>query len=167
VAECQSGGVEGLSRRGLFQQLRRPALGSGDPAAAAATVDRISDYWVAHVAKMDPNLVSPSGVELQPEKIDHVKPRHHRGIGSGGSTGRGHDHPLPVLLLSANRGIDLDWALIQMTPHQSGITPAHPAGGNGGAEPAVGNVGLGHDHEARRIPVQPVDDARTPFCASG
>jgi hypothetical protein len=77
MAECQSGGVEGLSRRGLFQQLSRPALGPGDPPAATPTVDRIADHRVAQVAKMDPDLVSPSGMKLQPEEFDHVKPRHH------------------------------------------------------------------------------------------
>ena len=85
MAECQSGGVEGLPWRGLLQRFSRPALGSRDPPAATATVDRIPNHRVAQMAEMDPDLVSPSGVELQPEKVDHVKARHDRGIGSGGS----------------------------------------------------------------------------------
>jgi hypothetical protein len=166
MAECQSSGVESLSRRNLFQQFSRPALGSGDPAAPPATVDRISHHGMAQVGQMDPDLVGPTAMEFQPEKLDYIEPRHHRGIGSGGSTGGGHDHSLPVLLVSAYRGIDLDRASVQMAPRQSGIAAADPAGSDRGAEPAVGDVGLSHNHEARRVPVQPMDNTGSSLRAS-
>ena len=116
---------------------------------------------------MNPDLVGPPGMELQPEKVDNVEPRHHRGIGPRRPAGGGHDHPLPVLLVAADGGIDMDRALIQVTPCQGRVAPAHPAGGNGGPEPAVSDIGLGYDHEARCVPVQPMDDAGATFRPTG
>ena len=43
----------------------------------------------------------------------------------------------------------------------------HPASRDGRAEPPVGQIGLGDDHEARRIPVQPMDDSRPAFRPTG
>jgi len=37
-----------------------------------------------------------------------------------------------------------------------------PPGGDGGAQPAMGEIGLGDDHEPGGVPVEPVHDAGTP-----
>ena len=53
-----------------------------------------------------------------------------------------------------------------MTPRQGSVAAPHTSGGNRRAESPVGQVGLGHDHETGRVPIQPVDDAGAAFSPS-
>ncbi|HKP50484.1 MAG TPA: hypothetical protein VJU17_10745, partial [Gemmatimonadales bacterium] len=69
MAECQSSGVESLPGSYSLQQIGASALDPGDPAAAAASVHRVSHYRVSHVLQVDPDLVGPAGVQLQAEQI--------------------------------------------------------------------------------------------------
>ena len=54
-----------------------------------------------------------------------------------------------------------------MPPGQGGIGPANPSGGDRSPQAPVGQIGLGHQHEPRGVPVQPVNDAGPPLGASG
>src|SRR6185295_14503292 len=67
VAECQSGSVKGLARRRPLQQFGPPPSHTGDPPAAAAGIDRVSDDGVPDMLQMHPDLMGPAGVKLQPE----------------------------------------------------------------------------------------------------
>ena len=81
MAECQSGGVEGLARSGALQQLRRPAWGPRNPPAASAAIDRIAYDGVSNVLQMDPDLMGPAGVKLEAEQIHDVEARDHGRVG--------------------------------------------------------------------------------------
>ncbi|MEA2713160.1 MAG: hypothetical protein QOK27_1121 [Gemmatimonadales bacterium] len=50
-----------------------------------------------------------------------------------------------------------------MAPGLSSVAPAHPAGGQGSTQAPMGQIGLGHQHEPRGVPVQPMDDAGPPL----
>ena len=62
-----------------------------------------------------------------------------------------------------DRGVDDRRALVQVPPGDRGVTAPDPTGGDGGAEPAVGQIGLGDDHEPRRIAIEAMHDAGAPF----
>lgn len=148
MAECQSGRVKRLPRSCAFEEFGGSAGGAGDPPATPAGVDRIAHDRVAKMLQMDSDLVSPSGVELQPEQVDNLEPRGHGGISAGRATPAGDGHPLPVARVPRDWRVDAHFSGGQMTPCQGGIGPAYPARGDGGAEPSVGQISLGDDHEA-------------------
>ena len=81
MAECQSGGVKGLTRSNPLERLGEPPGASRDPAAAPATIRRVTNYGVAYVLQMDPDLVGSSGMQLEPEQVDHFESGHDSGIG--------------------------------------------------------------------------------------
>ena len=69
--------------------------------------------------------------------------------------------------MPGNRSFDSERATVQVAPRQRGIGSAYPASSNGRAQPPVRQIGFGHDHEARRIPIEAVDNAGSSFGASG
>jgi len=157
--KCLAGG-------GPLQRLRPPPGDPGDPPAATPGVDRVTHNRVPHVLQMDPDLVGPAGVQLQPEQVHHLESGHHRGVSAGLTAFRSHTHSLSVAVASGDRRLDPDRTVVQMAPRQRGVAPMHPARRNGGAEPPVGEVGLGDDHETRRVPIEAMDDSRPSFGAS-
>ena len=156
-----------LAGRCPLQQLGPPPGRTGDPPAASAGVDGVTHNRVAQVLEVHPDLMGPPGVQLQPEQVYHVEPRHHRSVGAGLTALRGNTHSLPVALVPCDRRIDADRPGVQMAPRQRRIAPMHPARRDGGAELPVGKIGLGDDHETGRVPVEPMDDSRTSFGPSG
>ena len=117
--------------------------------------------------QMHPDLVGPPGVELQPEKIDHLEPGHHGGVGPGQPAIRGYAHPFPVALAPGDRRIDADRGGVEMAPGQCRIGTMYPARGDGGTEPPVSQVSFGNDHETGGVPVQPMNDPRPPRGPAG
>jgi hypothetical protein len=77
MAECQSGGVKGLSRGGTLQQFRLPPLTARDPATSSSSVHRISNDRVAQVGQMDPDLMGSTGMQLEPEELGNIEPGHY------------------------------------------------------------------------------------------
>jgi hypothetical protein len=167
MAECQSSSVKGLSRGDLLDPVGRPPLSSRDAPASTTAIHRVSHHRVSHVLQMDPYLVGATGVQLQPEEVDHGEPGHHRGLGPGGSTGGRDDHPLSIARMTRHRCIDLERTGVQVTPGQRRIGSADPPGRDGGSQPAVSHIGLGHEHETRCVTVQPVNDAGPSFGTPG
>ena len=55
---------------------------------------------------------------------------------------------------------------VEVPPGQRRVGPPNPSGGDGGAQPAVGQVGLGDDHETRGVAIEPVHDAGPALGAS-
>ena len=108
---------------------------------------------------MDPDLMGPAGVQLQPEQVYNLEPRHYRSVGTGLAPLRGNTHSLPVALAPRDRRVYAHRSGIQMAPHQRRVAPMDPARGDGGTEPPVGQIGLGDDHETGRVPVEPMDDS--------
>jgi hypothetical protein len=96
---------------------------------------------------MDPDLVSAAGVKLQTEQVNDLEPRGHEGVGPGGTTIGGDGHPLPVVLVPGDGGIDSDRAGIQVPPRQGGVGPLDPSRRDRRPKLAMGKVGLGDDHE--------------------
>ena len=156
-----------LTRGGSLQQLGPPPRSPGDPPAAAASVDGIAHNRVPQVLEMHPNLMGPAGVQLQPEQVYHLESGHYRSVGAGRTALGGYTHALPVVLVPCDRRVDADRTGVQMAPRQRRVAPMHPARRDGGAEPPVGKIGFGDDHEPGRIPVEPMDDSGPPFGASG
>jgi hypothetical protein len=97
---------------------------------------------------MHADLMGSTGVQLEPEELGHIEPGHEVGVGPGRPTGGADDHSLPILRVPGDWRLDADRAGVQVSPGQSRITATDSPGGNGGSEPAVGEIGLGHDHEA-------------------
>jgi hypothetical protein len=147
MAECQSRGVERLPGSGSLQQLSGTPRGPRNPPAATAPVDRIAHDRVTQVGQVDSNLVGPAGMQLETEEIDHIESGHDRGIGSGCPATGADDHALAVLGVAGDGQLDPHRGLVQVSPRQSRIAAPDSTGGDGGSEPAVGDVGLGHDHE--------------------
>lgn len=116
---------------------------------------------------MDPDLMGPPCVQLQPEQIHHREPRHHRGVGPGLTALRGNTHALPVALAPGDRRLDAQRTGVQMAPYQRRIGPMDPARSDGSAELAVSKVGLGDDHQTRGVPVEAMDDSRPTLGAAG
>ena len=156
-----------LAGRSSLQQLGPPSGSPGDPPAASARVDGVTHNRVPQVLEVHPDLMGPPGVQLQPEQVYDVEPRHHRSVGAGLTALRGNTHPLPVALAPGDRRVDADRTGVQMAPRQRRVAPMHPARRDGGTEPPVGKIGLGDDHETGRVPVEPMDDSRPSFGASG
>src|SRR5262249_28029049 len=69
VAERQKGGMEGLPGGQLVQRpgLRPP--GPGNPLPPPARIDRIPHDRVTDRLQVNPDLVCPPGVQLEPEEI--------------------------------------------------------------------------------------------------
>ena len=88
MAECQSGGVQGLTGSGSGDSVGSTPVRTGDPPAAAAAVDRVAHDRMADVLQMKSDLMSPAGMQLEPQELDGVEPRHDPGIGSSGTPSR-------------------------------------------------------------------------------
>ena len=159
--------MERLARGRLLQQHGGLSGRAGDPAAAAPGIDRIADYRVPHVLQVHPNLVGTACMQLQPQKVDHRELCHHPGVGAGGTTLRGDRHPFTVPWMATDRGIDPQLGGIQVSPGQSRIASVDPPGGDRRTELPVSKVGLGHDHQSRGVPVQPVHDSRPSLGTTG
>src|SRR4051794_12183519 len=162
VAECQSGRVKRLTRRRSLQRLSFPARRSGHPAAPAAGVDRVANHRVAGMLEMHPDLMGPAGVELQPKEINRGEPGRHVGVGSGRPARRLDRHPLAVPGVPGQGGLDHRGTSVQVAPCEGRIGAPHPARGDRGTQPAMGQVGLGDDHKTRGVAVQSVHDAGAP-----
>jgi hypothetical protein len=159
MAECQSRGVEGLARGGTLQQLRLPPLRARDPTTSSSPIDWIPDDRVAQMSQMDPDLMGSTGMQLEPKELGNIKPGHERGIRPGSPTGGANHHPLAVLLVPGDGCLDADLAGVQVSPGQACIGATDSPRRDGGPQTAVGQISLGHDHEARGITVQAMDDA--------
>ena len=158
MAECQSRRVERLPGSGPLERLRRAAGGARDPAAAPAPVDRIAHDRMPDQLEVHADLVGASRVQLQPEQVRDPEAADHEGVGACRAAGRGHGHALPILGMPGERRVDDRRALVEVAPCQRGVDAGDAARGDRGAEPPVGQVGLGDDHQPRRIAVQPVHD---------
>jgi len=69
VPELEPGGVQCLPRSQPLEGLGLGPLDPGNPAAAAAAVDRIAYHGMAGVGQVHPDLVGAAGVEFQPEQV--------------------------------------------------------------------------------------------------
>ena len=110
MAECQSRGMEGLPRRDALELFGDPSGSPRNPTAATPAVHRIAHNRVTDVLQVHPDLVGPAGVKLNPEQIGHPEPGYDEGVRARGAALGGDRHPLPVLLMSSQRGIDPRWA---------------------------------------------------------
>ena len=116
---------------------------------------------------MDPDLMSSTGMQLQPEQVYDLEPRYYGGVRTSLTPLRGNTHTLSVALAPGDRRVYAHRTGVQMAPYQRRVAPMDPARGDGGAEPSVRQIGLGNDHETRRVPVQPMDDSWSPLGPSG
>ena len=155
--------MKGLARGHPVQHLGRAPASSRDPAAASTPIHRVPYHGVPNVLQMNPDLVGSAGMQLQPEQVYHIEAGNDARLGPGHPTEGRDAHALPVLGMPCDRCLDPGWTGVEMAPRQSGVAPAHPAGGQGSTQAPVGQIGLGHQHESRGVPVQPMDDAGPPL----
>jgi hypothetical protein len=167
MAECQSRCMESLSGSSPSDQVGSASIRPRDPAAATPAIDRVAHDWVTHVLQVNPNLVGSAGVQLQTEQVHALESRHHGRLSLGGPAFRGDYHSLPVGRVTGDGRLDPKRLRTKMAPGECGIGPADPARGDGRSQPPVCQVSLGDQHQARRVSVQPVDDAGSPFRTTG
>ncbi len=160
MAECQSSRVEGLARRRLLEQHGGLSARPGDPPASTTGIHWITYDWVAHVLQVDPNLVGSARVQLEPQKVDYLEACHHSRVGAGGTPVGRNGHALAVACMAGDRRFDPEFGGVQVSPSQSRIASLDPPSGDGGAKPAMSKIGLGHNHQSRRVSVEPVHDPR-------
>jgi hypothetical protein len=122
---------------------------------------------VADVLEMHPDLMGSAGVELETEQLGDIEPCYHRRVGSREPTQGRDGHPFSILGVPGDGGLDAKLAGIEVAPGECRVASAHPASSDGRAQPAMSQVRLGDDHEARGIPVQSVNDAGPPLRSTG
>jgi hypothetical protein len=86
MAECQSGGVECLTWGGASNPLGCMTCRATDPPAPSAAVHWIAHDRVSYVLQMNPDLVSPAGVQLEPQEVEAFELRNHLSVGTGCSS---------------------------------------------------------------------------------
>lgn len=141
MAKCEGRGVERLARNGPLHPVGQGPAGPPDPAAATQAVDWIPDNRVSYVGEVYPDLVSATGVEVQPEQVGDREPGHDSCIGAGRPSGFNHRHSLAVTLVACDRSLDGHAILVQMAPRQCGIGAPHPSRCDCVAEAPVSLVG--------------------------
>ena len=114
MAECQSGRVKRLTGGRALQRLRLPARRAGDPATAPAGVDRVADHRMAGMLEVDPDLMGPAGVELQPQEIHRPEAGGDKGVGPRRPARRLDRHALSVAGVPGERRLDDRGALVQV-----------------------------------------------------
>jgi hypothetical protein len=167
MAECQSSRMKGLSRGDPLQLFGDPSGPAGDPAAPTPAVHGITHDRVADMLQMHSDLVGPSGMELESEQISYLEAGDDEGIGPRRAAPGRDCHPFPVLGVPRKGRINPGWARVQMSPHQGSVRPLHSLGCDGGAQLSVGEIRLGHDHQARRIAIEAMHDAGSSLRAAG
>ena len=167
MAECQSSRVECLTGCQPLDFLSGASSCAGDPPTSPTGVHRIPHDRMTDVLEMDSNLVGAPAVEVQTQQIRHLEASNHTRIGACGTPKRRDRHPLAVDRMTRDRPVDHGRARIQMAPDQCGVGSSHPPRRDRGAEPAMGQIGLGHHHQAGCLPIQPVHDAWPSLGASG
>src|SRR5690349_1209364 len=116
MAECQSRRVQCLTRGRSLQRLGGLSSHARNAPATPTGVNGVAHHRVANVLEMDPNLVGPPGMQLQPEQLGNLVPADHDGVGPGRAPGGGHRHALAVRRVARDGGLDDRGRLIQMTP---------------------------------------------------
>ena len=159
--------MERLTRRREPDQLSIATGRPRDPAAPASSVHPISHHRMPQVLQVYSDLVGTARMELEPDQIDYRESGHEYHVGSRDSAGSGDEHAFPVGWVPRDRSIHLGLVGRDVAPDQGSVGPLHPARGNSAAEPAMRQVGLGHDHEPRGIAVEPVHDTRPSLRAAG
>ena len=115
MAECQSRRVQCLTGSRPLHRLGGLSSHARDAPAPPARVYRIAHQGVADVLEVDPDLVGPPGVELEPEQVGDTEATHDEGVGPGLAAGRGHRHALSVGRVAGNGGFDHRRALIEVS----------------------------------------------------
>ena len=171
--ETEDRGVQGLAAERLQQGtgFRREQVGL---AAKPLGIKWIAEHGVAHMGHMDANLVGAAGFELAGDQAHHrrfgvwpktfVESPMRDGLAS--AVRCHHGHALAVGGVATERRVDGTEQSFWLPPNEGAIATRERQGpamvGEERGKAAMRRVGLGHDEQARRILVEPVDDAR-PF----
>ena len=149
VKQSQLHGMQGLSHQAVHR---------------TTAVYRVAHQRVTQPGEMDANLVGASGVELASHKAQGVMPieQLQRGPGGLGASGvqRKNRHAQALVGVTPDRLIDI--ALRHPFPAAVGqreVFAAHLARGDGTHQRIDRPSALAHQHEARGVFVQPVDNA--------
>ena len=158
--------MEGLTRRSRFEQHGGLSTRTGNPAAAASRIHGITYDRVADMLQMDPDLVGAARMQLEPQEIDDLEASHNRRVGAGGPPLGGDRHAFPIANMASHGGFDPQFSRVQVSPGKGGVASPDPPSRDRRSELAVSEVGLGDDHQARGVAVQPMYDAGPPLCAT-
>jgi hypothetical protein len=77
------------------------------------------------------------------------------------TSARNHGHALPIRPGAPDRSVDREGRFGEVPPDRRQVEPFHTATAEGVGERPVRLVRLRDDQEARRVPIQPVDDPGT------
>jgi hypothetical protein len=137
--------MQGLTRGNPLDRFGQPPSGSGNPAAASATVGWVAHDRVSYMLEMNPYLMGSAGMQFQPEQVKHLEAGHHARFRPGRPAPRGYHHSLTILRVPSDAGVYAGGA-VEMAPHQGGVTAAYPPGRQRGTESTMRQVGLGDQH---------------------
>ena len=157
--------MEGLPGEGVEGDPH--GLGKGAFASTAPPINGVADEGIAFGGEVDPDLVRPTrrksalreGCRILEDAEDAIAG--HRGF----SAAAHHGHGLAVAGIAADGALDLALARLRDAPDDREIGALDPACREIGGERGVRTLGLGDDHEAARILVEPVHDPRPPHAA--
>ena len=114
---------------------------------------------MSDVGEVNPDLVGAAAMKLRAQEIGHPEARHHEEIGAGGAPIGPDRHPLPVGRGPPDRRLHDRGRPVQVPPREDGVRAPDLPGGERRAEPAVREIGPGHDEEPAGVAVEAVHDA--------
>src|SRR5437763_1331106 len=163
MGQREQGRVQQLPRRERLEALRRLTRRGRHAAAAAERVLAVAHHRMSHMRQMDPDLVSAPGAELDARQVGVGEARHHAQVGEGVAPAREHRHALAILGMTRDRRLDVHRAVGEVPPGERRVHPPQLAPLDHARQAAMRQVGLGDEQQARRIAVEPVDDAGPPL----
>ncbi len=135
-------------------------------AAAAAPVHIVAHHWMTDRREMDADLMRSPRVQVRAQEITTTKSRKPKKICPRCLPRIDDRHALSVSRISRDGLIHGQRVGIEVAPSHGGILACDPARGNRGAQASVSDIVLGHDEEAGRLLIEPVDDAGSVRAAS-
>ncbi len=135
------------------------ATGPDEAALPTRSVDRIPDNRVPESAEVHAHLVRAAGLQTNRQVLGRGPPLEPAVVGDGVTPVLDDGHPLTIARIPSHRQIDRSLCLIQLPPGSRQVPATHLALSDRLGQRAMGFVGSGHDEQAARVPIQPVDDA--------
>jgi hypothetical protein len=127
MVEHQLGSVEELPRSPA-RELSGPGLRrTAHASLPAPTIDRVPDDRMPDMSEMHTDLMRPSRPERDIEEVRPLPTLAHPDPGDGVPTALDDRHPLAILRISADRCVDRERRLREVTPGRGQVEALHPA----------------------------------------
>lgn len=160
MSELQIGGVQKLTRCATCQFGSPRSVRTAEPPLASRGVRGITHNRVPQVQQVDANLVRSPGIQLGTEQIGGAPPLQALEVGPRSPAALLHHcHAGSLRWVAAERRIDRPGVFRHVTPARRKVRAADVPLAQLIGETAVGGIMLRYQHQARGIPIQPVNDA--------